>query len=102
MSNSFTEHFATCQTVNECLKKFDELNHSGTIQALKERLLVVTDSTEKKQLGQQMNELKTQLKQACDQRIREIQQAQLTDHWLEFDPTFASVTYQNRDRKSVV
>jgi len=48
MSNSFTEHFATCQTVNECLKKFDELNHSGTIQALKERLLVVTDSTEKK------------------------------------------------------
>jgi phenylalanyl-tRNA synthetase alpha chain len=96
MSNSFTEHFATCQTVNECLKKFDELNHSGTIQALKERLLVVTDLTEKKQLGQQMNELKTQLKQACDQRIQEIQQAQLTDHWLEFDPTFASATYQNR------
>ncbi len=87
--------FDQCQTVNECLKKRDELNNSGEVAQIKQQLATASGE-QKKDLGKQINELKAQIKLACDTRIQQLQEAQTKDKFINFDPTFGSPNYQNK------
>jgi len=87
--------FDQCQTINECLKKRDELNNSGEIAQIKQQLVIASDE-QKKTLGKKINEIKVQIKFACDVRIQELQRAQTKDKFLSFDPTFSSSKYQTK------
>jgi phenylalanyl-tRNA synthetase alpha chain len=88
-----TEIFTACQTVNECLKKRDELNDSGRVAEIKQEISAAQPSA-KQQLGKELNELKNQIKAACDQRIQQIQAEQEKDQFIEYDPTFYSANYK--------
>lgn len=89
------ELFSTCQSVNECLKKRDELNSSGRIAEIKKELSLPS-VTNRQVLGQEMNELRDLIKKHCDQRIIQIQKSQEQDSFISFDPTFYSKRYKTK------
>jgi phenylalanyl-tRNA synthetase alpha chain len=87
--------FAQCSTVNECLKLRDDLNNSGRVAEIKQEIATV-DKARKQQLGAELNQLKTEIKEACDRRIQEIQREQEKDDFVDFDPTFYSENYKTK------
>lgn len=90
--------FQTLNSVNLCLQKRDELNNSGMILELKEKIKV-SPVDEKKLLGQELNILRQNIQQACDQRIQELQAELEKDNFQTFDPTFYNPNFQGKQGK---
>lgn len=82
-----TFDFHSLSTVSQCLELRDQLTQSGEFLELKNQLSLA-DPTSKKQLGAQLNLLRQSIYEACNERIKEIQQEQEKDNFKEFDPTF--------------
>jgi phenylalanyl-tRNA synthetase alpha chain len=92
MNNPYTTYFTNLDSVNACLEMRDELNNSGEIRDLKQKIKTAPIE-EKKLLGPKINELRNFIQKSCDNRIKEIQEEQLKDNFISFDPTFYSDKY---------
>lgn len=90
--------FVTCATINECLEVKSRLMSSGRIAEIKFKIASSTPD-DKKSLGQEMNEIRTQITEAADSRIQAIQKEQEQDSFIPFDPTFYSNKYKTRNGK---
>jgi phenylalanyl-tRNA synthetase alpha chain len=81
------DNFESCQTINECLSLKDEFMSIGRVAEIK-KLLLIASNEEKRILGQELNQIKTEINIACNQRIQIIQTELEKDKWMNFDPTF--------------
>lgn len=84
----FAKYFENCGSVNECKEIFDNLNNSGELFELKNKLINSTDKNEKQEFGKQLNLLKQSLKQAFGEKITELQKEAEKDNFTSFDPSF--------------
>lgn len=92
--SDYQSQFESLKTVSACLTLRDELSNSGAILELKNQL-PNANKEQKILLGPKLNQLKQDLKTACDQRIQSIQTELEKDNFTDFDPTFYSTTYFN-------
>lgn len=90
----YDQYFLELTTVNSCLETRDKLNNSGKSLELK-NLLITASKEEKKSLGQELNQIRSQIQTACDKRIVEIQNELEKDNFIDFDPSFYSQKYLN-------
>ncbi len=94
-NNQFSVFFVELKTVSACLSKRDELSESGIAKEIKEQLKTATKE-EKITLGPKLNQIKQDIKNSCDERIKLIQEEIEKDIFTSFDPTFESDKYQNK------
>ena len=83
----YPEQFQTLETVTACLAYRDEVMNTGRAQEIKATIKSASPE-EKKAMGRELNEIRTQVQAACDARIQEIQAEQEKDDFQPFDPTF--------------
>jgi phenylalanyl-tRNA synthetase alpha chain len=91
-TQDFNKYFTNLDTVGSCLALRDKLMKEGRIKDIKHKILEA-DKSQKQQLGQQLNQLKKAVQEACDQAISKIQAQQEKDKFLDFDPSFYSQEY---------
>jgi phenylalanyl-tRNA synthetase alpha chain len=94
-NNQFSVFFVELKTVSACLTKRDQLSESGLADELKEKLKTATKE-EKIILGPKLNQLKQDLKSACDTRIQQIQEELEKDLYTSFDFSFESKKYESK------
>jgi phenylalanyl-tRNA synthetase alpha chain len=91
----YLELFQNLESVNSCLELRDQIAGSQAFQQIKDKLKDPNLSAQnRKELGQQLNQMKTDLWQACDTKIQEIQKIAEIENYTDFDPTFYSQNYQ--------
>ena len=100
MTNGFVPLFQNCQTVNQCLQLRDELSNSGEFAEIKNQLQTAPKE-QKKELGKKLNVIRKSITEACDSRIQAIQEEQMKDNFVEYDPTFSSDKYQEVKKGSL-
>lgn len=89
MNQEWEQAIAACTTVNQCLKIREEIINSKTFTDLKKDIAQAQPET-KKLLGAQLNQLRQSVQQLIDAKIQVLQEEQLKDNFLTFDPTFTS------------
>lgn len=98
-NNQFSAQFQDLNTVSSCLELRDQLSDSGIILELKSQL-PTADKESKVTLGKELNQLKQNLKSACDSRIQTIQLELEKDSFTFFDPTFYGTSYVDKVSKN--
>jgi phenylalanyl-tRNA synthetase alpha chain len=93
MSSTFSQPFATLDSVSQCLKVRDELLNSGRILEIKQHIPQATPD-EKKTLGKELAEIRNSIQLECDKKIQEIQTEQEKDNYTQYDPSFHSEKYK--------
>ena len=83
----YQQLFAEKNTVGSCLELRDQLMNSGRAALIKASIKRATPE-EKKSMGRELNEIRTAVQEAADQRIQAIQAEQEKDVFVDFDPTF--------------
>lgn len=89
MQKEWEELIKASTTVNQCLKIKEEILASAIFVSMKQNIMSA-DTSQKKVLGAQLNQLKQTLQGLVDNRIQTIQQEQLKDEFAVFDPSFVS------------
>ena len=56
-------------------------------------------SEQKKELGKRLNEIRSHITEAADERIQQIQQENEKDQYTDYDPTFHSTNYKTKPAK---
>jgi len=95
MTNSFASFFSDVQTVNEAKDMREKLVETGEIFNLKQKL-ISAPKERKKELGKELNQLRRQLFQAFETKIKQLQLEAEKDIFLDFDPTFYSYKYSQK------
>lgn len=93
MNSDFSQYFSDAKTVSQALKIKDELLSGEQMLEIKEKIKTAIPE-EKRTLGQKLNELRQKINLAGDEKIKQIQQEQEKDVFLDFDQTFF---YKNRE-----
>ena len=97
MSN-YNQFFETCQSVNDCKSVRENLLKQGDLPNLKNQIKTA-DKSLKKELGAKINQLKTEIQEAFESKVKTIQAEKEKDNWLDFDPTFYYTQNQNTSAK---
>jgi phenylalanyl-tRNA synthetase alpha chain len=86
-TTDYTLYFNNCKTVNDCKAVREELLNQGELNTLKEQIKTA-DKILKARLGAKINQIKKDIQDAFENRVKAIQVEKEKDIWLDFDPTF--------------
>lgn len=94
------ELFNSFKSIGQCIKYRDELLSSDVINELKE---IITEGNieQKKETGPKLTAIRNQINQACDNQIKVIQIENEKDNYLDFDPSFHSDKYKQKQTPSL-
>jgi phenylalanyl-tRNA synthetase alpha chain len=93
MTTNYSQQFLQLLSVSQCLACRDELMNKDRVAEIK-HIIPTATADEKKLLGKELTDLRTQIQLACDVRIQQLQAEQEKDDYITFDPSFYSESYK--------
>jgi phenylalanyl-tRNA synthetase alpha chain len=94
--DAFLESLSKAQSVNRCLKIHNSVTNEEGGEIYELKLKLQNEKSEKKaELGKLLSQTRDKYKIKVDERIKQIQEEQEKDEFLNFDPSLSLETFQN-------